>query len=367
MKISIRGREDPFASLVGSFLANQFPGAVSRTTENIVDAVAKEVLGTNQHRYGPLPGPESMVSIRQVIRASVERGTPIPVLTPFGSRKTVNGESVDIAEVMTLRQLDCLQRRVQQFYPPGMTVNLRLEDASGHYLFADEGELSRKSTDQYCRDFVTLVRVLGGEFVHPILESDLFSDDDFTRVANEIVPHLVEYITATDTAGLGDAHLLDAWKQLNQHGWHGAIPVEQREYYRARYRSIYPGITEEEATMKLARYLAGSLARIKLGGSGADRAWGNDYIRVTFVPPVPGAPTGLTSRNVYYRTVPLRFGATHLPAWRAKGYLKIGSADEVCPKLMNWNTAVQAAFQPCVAVFERDDESVDVKTDYLLE
>lgn len=368
MDIRITGIEDPFAKLVGSFIAGEFPGAVARSTEDAVDAVTAEVVGTNQHRYGPAPKPESLVSVRQVIRAAVEQGRPIPVLTPFGSRKSANGASVDVAELTTLRQLACLQQRVTMFYKPGLIVNVRLEDSSGHYLFADEGETSRHSTARYCRDFQTLVRVLRvGSFVSPVLESTLFQEDVYGHTADKIVPDLVEYITATDEAGLGGHDHLAVWQRLKAHGWQGIIPVEQREYYRARYRNLYPGITPEAATLKLARYLAGSLARIKLGGSGADESWGNDYIRVTFVPPVPGAPAGLTSRNIYYRTVPLRFGASHLPAWRAKGYLKIGKNDDVSPKIMSWGTASQVEFQTCSAHLGDEHGSVEIQTDYLLE
>jgi hypothetical protein len=230
-------------------------------------------------------------------------------------------------------------------------------------LFADEGEASRVATEEYCATFQKLVRILGlSSFVNPVLESTLFNEKDYAATCDSIVPALMAYLAGTDAFGLEGYENRESWKALAAFGWQGCIPREQRDYYRNRYRTLYPGITDYAATMKLVRYFAGSWARIKHQGTGAAKEWGNDYIRVTFVAPVPGAPTGLVTRNVYYRTLPMKFATTHIPAWRAKGYVKING--EATPKLASWGEPRE--YQSCSLVFRGGGESVDVKADYVI-
>jgi hypothetical protein len=361
--IKAQGLGDPYAELVSNFFAREFPGANANNPNTILEAVTTAFIASNHVRYGPVPNPESLVAIRDVIRKSIAAGAPIPILTPFGSRKSRLSESLDVAEVASLKQLACLQRRVMEFYAPGVAINLRLEDTSGHYLFADEGEASRIATTEYVGAFQKLVRILGmSAFVNPMLESTLFDETAYAATSDSIVPALMSYIADTDAYGIDGYQSLDSWKTLAAFGWQGNIPQEQRDYYRNRYRTLYPGITDYAATMKLARYFAGSWARIKHQGTGAAKEWGNDYLRVTFVAPVPGAPQGLVTRNIYYRTLPMKFATTHIPAWRAKGYLKING--EVIPKLASWGDPRE--YQSCSLVFGKGGETAEVKADYVI-
>ena len=361
---SVQDSDNPFGQMISGFFAQEFPGANSDNKQNLLESVTAAFVSTNNIRFGPAPNPESLVAIREVIRRCIDEKKPIPVLTPFGSKKTRNGESVDVAEIVCLKQLNCLRKRVQAFYKPGIQVNIRLEDTSGYYLFHDEGEAARESTRHYCADFQTLVRVLGLRgFVNPILESALFEEAQYFELADAIFKPMLQYLDDTDSFGLDGYQSRPSWTVLSATGWKGCIPKEQRDYYYARYKSLYPGISPYDAAVKLARYLAGSLARIKCKGVGADSKWGQDYLRVTFVNPVPGAPASICSKNIYYRTVPLKMAATHMPPWRAKGYLKIGT--DVKPKLATWNE--QLEFTKCEVVFQGEGESVSVRTDFVLE
>lgn len=365
LTIQANGLDDPYAALVSSFFTLEFPGANSNSIGAVLEAVTAAFVASNQIRYGPVPNPESLVAIRDVIRKSIVAGKPIPVLTPFGSRKSRLGERLDVAEVASLKQLSCLQKRIAAYYAPGITINLRLEDASGHYLFADEDEASRRATEEYCEAFQKLTRILGfSSFIKPVLESSLFDEREYAATCDSIVPALMVYITDTDAYGFNDYSTRNSWKALAAFGWQGNIPQEQRDYYRGRYRTLYASISDYDATMKLARYFAGSWARIKHHGTGADPSWGSDYIRVTFVSPVPGVPAGLATRNIYYRTLPMKFATTHIPAWRAKGYLKING--EITPKLASWGEPRE--YQPCELVFSNPDsgENVNVRADYQL-
>jgi hypothetical protein len=171
---------------------------------------------------------------------------------------------------------------------------------------------------------------------------------------------LQKYIVESDAYGFDDN--LASWVALRNLGWIGHIPKEQRNYYRKRYESIYPSITLKQSTEKLVRYFAGSWARVQLHGSGADDSWGSNYIRVTFVIPIPGISERLTGRNIYYRTLPMKYAVTHIPPWRAKGYLKLNG--QVTPKLASWHEPKE--YQRAVLSFKNGDDEVKVQADFVV-
>lgn len=362
LSIKVLESQNPFAKNVEQLFLEEFPNAINGDQKTILEAVTTAFISSSRVRYGPVPNPESLVAIRDVIRKSIAANHPIPILTPFGSRKSQLGAPLDIAEIASLKQLRCLQKRVKEYYKPGIIVNIRLEDTSGHYLFVDDGELSRQATDSYCQAFQKLVRILDLDFIKPVLESSLFNEAEYISTCHQIIPALEKYIVETDAYGLDKYESMESWKSLASLGWRGNIPLEQRDYYRNRYSNLYPGISDYDSTMKLVRYFAGSWARIRHNGTGADESWGNEYIRVTFVSPIPGAPSGLITRNIYYRTLPRDFSRIHIPAWRGKGYLKINS--EVIPKLASWNEALE--YENCSLIFSNRNESVEVRSDFVI-
>ena len=116
--------DHPYGNVIESFFAQQFPGANTNKTSTLLDALTTAIVGSSQVRYGAMPSPESLTAIRRVITESNRQDKPIPILVPFGSRKAVLGEPLDIAEVAALKQLMALQQRVQEHYKPG--VGLRM-------------------------------------------------------------------------------------------------------------------------------------------------------------------------------------------------------------------------------------------------
>lgn len=364
--IQIRSNmNDPYGPQITHFFSLAFPQISIADTSITLDYVVQALLATSQIRYGPNPNPESLVAIRSVVRNAIEKHLPIPILTPWGSRKAKLGEPLDIAEVAAIKVLACLRERIMERYSPGVQINIRLEDTSGHYLFVDDGLPSRESTEEYCTAFQKLVRILGySSFIHPILESTMFDEAIFFRTCDSALPKILHYLEVTDGVEIPNQETIDARRDLQDLGWIGNIPQAQRDYYRNRYLAADSSMSLETANIKMARYFAESWARRVFHGTGADASWGNDYLRVTFVPPVPGAPVGLTDKNIYYRTLPLKFGATHIMPWRAKGYLKIHN-EEITPKITSWRE--DNPYQTCSIRFMDDIEEVQVQSDYILE
>lgn len=362
MNLSVKVAIDhPYAKTVESFFAQELPGTNLSTSEDVLEQVSTALIGSGQYRYGSVPSPESQVEIRKVLRKAITGGYPIPILVPYGSRKSVLGEPIDIAEVMSLRQISCLNHRIKQFYSPGIQARLRLEDASGNYLFTDDGQQSLYDTADYCDAMSELVSILGYDFLTIVPESSLFDEQEYTKVANSIYTTLFAYITEADKGDVSDA----VKGLLMQTGWKGTIPKEQREFYYNRYRAVEPSMSPERARAKLAKYFAGSWARIQCNGSGAAPAWGDDYIRVTFVPPIPGMPESMTQKYVYYRTVPLKHATSHMPPWRAKGFLKLNGF--ATPKIASWHAKSSHEYIKSSVMFGRASRHVEVRSDFVIE
>lgn len=359
--------DDPYSKIIKRFFTLEFPNIALQNAGDVLEGVMGALLASAQVRFGPKPNPESMVAIRDVVRGAIDKNTPIPLLMPWGGRKGAKGKRIDVAEVFALKQLLCLQERVSKFYEPGIRLRIRVEDASAHYVFDDEGHASRRQVEAYTRDFLTLIHVLDlHHFIDPIFESALFTEGALEAKADSIAPILFHYITLTDRYGLEDLDTESGqYASLLSMGWKGIIPMEQREYYRKRYRTMYPGITEQNATMKLARYFAQSWAKGQLNGLGADPAWEGKYVRLSFVNPIPGLPAALGARDVYYRTLPAKFTEYHMPPWRTKGYMLVTRDDEIVPKIAAWSS--DNTYNENSMTLSNGLDSVAIDADYIVE
>lgn len=352
----------PYASAIEQFFAERFPGVNTSTNTANLDAITNAIIGSGQIRYGAHPSPEGLVAIHSVVRTSLEHDQPIPIVVPFGSRKTILSEPLDVAEVAALKQLTGLQERVSKYHKKGIQVNIRIEDLSGNYLFAKDGEESRVAVKIYTTNLVNLICALDLKFIKPLPESSLCSEGHYLNACNLFFPHMRDYLLVTHGL-LGPSWMhTSPYETIVKMGWKGTIPLSQRNYYFDRYKALEPDISLNEQIDKLAKYFTSSWARYKTGISGADTQW-TSYISLTFCPPVPGTPTGMFDRYVYYRTLPLCFAQTHMPPWRCKGYLKLNGS--VMPKLASWKD--DKPFQKSKLIFSGAGHNVPVQADYLIE
>lgn len=353
--------EHDIAEPIRGFFMQQFPVGVAANKDAKVDLVTDALVSNGQVRFGPAPTPEGLNVIRAVVQCAIDRGAPIPILTPWGSKKPENDASIDIAEMGALKQLACLQARVQQHYEPGVQIRLRIEDASGYHLYADE-EGSAPAIDRYTKDFCDLVRVMGLHFIEPVPENSLFSADEFATRTNEVAVVMDEYLKATEGAAdhAGQSEVRDRLRAMT--GIRGDIAPDQREYYYRLYRGLYQGIDQGGLQAKLAQYLSGALVRNKIGGRGEDPSWKGKYVQVTFAPPVPGSPPEMVRHFLYYRALPSR--SAHTPPWRAKGYFEMRGR-QATPKVASWR-ACPAGLGSCVVELNNGNSNVAVTADYVV-
>lgn len=309
-KVEHQDPDDIYSSVIERFLLDMFPNTFKQGGEQTLDLVTNAIVTTGQVRYGPVPKPESLVDIRSVIAHWIAKGEPIPFLSSWGSEKP-DGSGMDVAEMMAMKTLMCLNQRVESVYQPGVVINIRLEDASAPHLFHDRAEEARREAKVYVDGFKGLVKVLGyDKVIHPRPESEMITEAEYSRKSDIILPYMVEALRG------GNPH----W--LIDKGWI-MPPSEAVNYYLKSYEKLYPGIDPMLYVDRVARYFSEVLARQQLGILGDNTSWGGKYLEVYFGNQPPGIP--LKARRLLYRPMPSSMTNMRIAPWRAKGYIRVGN------------------------------------------
>ena len=352
---------DPFGSQVTQFFAGELPANIE-TLGSVVDSVTAAFVASNKVRYGSAPNIESLFVMRSAIRYCVENNLPIRILCPWGSKKPLNCKSLDVAEVMGLKALACLQARVQKVYEPGIIVNLRIEDTSGWHLFAGQEGL-RSASERYVKEFILLIQILGYNFINPLLESFFAEETEFFSFAEEVKLVFLDYIQETDKHGFDNIDTLPSWNRLqNEYKWSGVIPVEMRDFFRNQYDKMYDGVSMDHKNELLSRYFAEAVARIKFNATGKGDDWEKNFLQLNFLQAAPGTPFSLTSNRITYRPIPENMCRTCIPPWRGKGFVQINE-NEVKPKITSWFDPEIINFHESTLVFSSGLLSVNVRAD----
>ena len=196
----------------------------------------------------------------------------------------------------------------------------------------------RENIEKYLQNLETLISILGyDKIIIPFRESGLSSLEEYNSIIQVCFPIMKNYIKDSESVQYEEYDKLSSYAHLNALGWNGLIPIEQREFYRDRFRKIYSLKSSEEIDELMVSYFSVSFARAKLGAV-APNFLRKEFIQLSFVPPIPGVPNDINSKRVYYRTLPVKVSRIHLPFWRAKGFLKLNKSG-VKPSLTSWGNS----------------------------
>jgi hypothetical protein len=294
-----------YEEVVRQFMFELLP--IPQVKGDRTEAIANAILGTKQRRWGPTPSPEVQVAVRNYVK---EAGNLISFYLPWGSSKQENGEHLDIAEYMALRQLVCLRDELRRFGVEAQ-FHFRLEDITDLWLFQDQPRYDQ--VERYASDFSRLVQfTLGESGGFPVRESMLVSYKDVVDVATDLSRLIYRYLTAGDEDALARS------------GWTGGMDGAKLSHYLKLYETL--GMTGDHR-LYLARYMAGALTRRKLNyGAFPNRP----FLSIRFSHPIPHDPIQRT--QLFYRTIPERYTNLHRAPWLGRGYLSIDEHNRVRPK-----------------------------------
>jgi hypothetical protein len=357
--------DNPYGSLICGYFQRQFPHVSKPNKDNLVDILTDIIVGNKDLRLGAFPSPEILVNVRRIIRESIGSSVPVPILIPWGGRKTDPSALIDIAEVSAIHQLVMIDKMIKEFYPFGIQANIGIEDTGAMWLYRDIPNVD-DNVEQYSSSLNKLILLLKGTAnISPMRESMLMAKDAYfnrSRHYSDLLFKVMMHLAAFPDFNV---EKLETYQELVQSGWKGTIPKEQRDYYIGRYKALY-GDSDEEATRKLADYFGGAKARYDLHGKAEPISPVKGYIKGTFVSPIPNAPAGLFDTTVYWRTIPTSQARTHIAPWRGKGYLKINK-NNVTTKIISWNDEKLSQLESSRTMLSEGSIQVEIQTDYLLE
>lgn len=319
-----------YGDLIQRFLYEEMP--FFNVSGNVrFEAISKAIFGSKQLRSGPMPVPEVQVGIRQVIRTAMESHEPIKFFVPWGSRKQ-DGGPFDVLDFMAIKQLSCLQQTLAN-YGQMARFAFRIESLTDQFLFGADG------IDNYIPEFTKAVNQM-------ITNSEYFFENEFVdpRAFLDDADRFLDVF-------LGYLRGRFPISRLEEIGWKGTIPKEQRDYYLKAYAQF----GYADPLFELAKYFAATMSRVK---NNATAIPNGDVIHISFTNPVPGNP--ISRHRVYYRSIPERYTHFHRPPWIGKGYLVInGEEGECTPKVLN----EPMDLINCQTVID----GINIQTNYVLE
>lgn len=337
MEILFNTEQEPYESLIKQHINTNFRKNVSMDKCELLELISNIIIGTKEIRYGSLPTPESLVKIREVVRISICDNKPIPILIPWGSIKGNLSGTLDIAELMAIKNLIFLQKEIVEIYPKGLDIVIRIEDFSGDFLFKDNAAIYRNNSVLYTESIKSLINILDANtFITLVLESEMGEEKlkNCNLFMQRVLPAMINYLNDSEDVEDTEKENIPSYQELQSHGWKGIIPSAQRNHYYNLYSKIYEGNGDPEI-IRLAIYLTSALTRSKSNMRGNKEEWGQNYIQLTFVPPVKGLPHDYDLGWVYYRTLPLSQARTHISPWRSRGYYQI-SGNEIIAKISSF-------------------------------
>jgi hypothetical protein len=342
--------DDPYGPTITDMLTREFPGSNAGDAKSVMESVSREVVGTKQHRYGPMPDPESFVMIREVVSAAIAKQEPVKVLVPWGGSK--QGEhGLDVAEMMGLKQLDCLDRRVRAYYAPGVKFVVRLEDLTDHVMFEDSPSW-REKTEHYVAKMQMLACVMQFASVELKLESSIMDGKEH----GELVRRNAEVVLRgmAEPAGYRGAAIR---KEIPE--WSGELPDDQLDFYRRAYDRFYPTDPAGAKDERLARYFGAAITRFQMDGTGITQQ-GPPYLTLSFT----GIPWSKSGRRIFYRTVPQKYTNQHRAPWIGKGYVRIDGGTAT-PAIAGFD-GDDLDYNPSQIRIQRQDRAVDMDADYVV-
>lgn len=349
-----------YGDIIRSYFQRSFPKIATMKGKDLLEILTSVMVGSKELRFGSLPSPENLVTIRKTMTKAIDLGLPIPVLVPWGGRKMDKNLSIDVAEVAALKQLTMVDECVRKLYPPGLRIQIRIEDVNAEWLYKEDDGIQ-----EYSSSMSKLIDIVKGETrMMGIRESWMMDKEQYIFLAKMYSKLLKDVLIAQIAMPSMDVATVPAYQTLVEKGWKGLIPKEQRDYYLERYARMYPNLSEEEHIELLADYFAGSKVRYDLNGRCAPEGPVGSFIQMNFAHPVPGAPDSIFNNTLYYRTVPASHGRTHIAPWRAKGYMDV-VGNEAVARLVHPGATMADLIPNSATLFdEAADKSVVIKTDY---
>ncbi|MBN1156826.1 hypothetical protein JXA85_04360 [Candidatus Woesearchaeota archaeon] len=304
------------------------------TLDEKVENIVKILVGTSRDiRKGPMPDKGVMDSIKTNVRTSITENKPIDVVVAWGCAKpkAMEIKGIDIAELMSLEQLNHIDKRIREFYEHGLVYRIHLYDSWYHHIYGYEDQ---QSVEKYCSQFQSLVNIL--DLKNTIVErvSHLTGDrvPQISERLNKNFRLLKAYWEESANQPEEEWQHLPSYDELFNSGWIGTLPKIQRYHYLGKVKRYLPEATESEEMDAVLRFFAYRLMIKQEDLLGRD----SFDVDISFLSQPPGAPKTLYGNRLFWRSMPKGTSGKWPAPWTARGFILFQGKDRALrPSVMN--------------------------------
>lgn len=313
--VAISPDESRVADTVNHWLA--MPPPVERHHPSRSRAVTDILFGSRRIRHGPAPSNRERDYMVMLVDRYISLGVPVQVTLLWGGAKAYGHFPhlcrADLADLLALRRFVHLNSQVHDIYPPGLHVNIIMEDWGEIALTLDPADMPDR-IKSYIASLIPLATAASGreKLFHFEIESALFTAYSalvayplFREALLAATGMFQVYWNASAEVPEEDRAGLEAFALLKQIGWAGTLPNDSRGYYLERARRHYPDAPMTTLVTMVCEYLACAFLRTKyriLRGRVTDSNGEIPPVRASFVPYPKGAPEFMRLGRIEYKT-----------------------------------------------------------------
>lgn len=293
---------------------------------NAEEKLLKILVGTQRTtRLGAYPSKSTLQEIAHRINFCISTNRPLNVSCAWGAIKTVRtpNRTVDLAEMLALKQYQSIGEKVKAIYKPGLIFNIYLGDSYYEYLYGEDSRI-----DDYCSGMENLARGI------PSIQIIRLKDKckGITNAEQECAVNyslLKEYWDETNGIPVEQFSSMPSSSRLHNHGWVGDISPAMREFYLKRMALLYPEEGYDYWADKVVRFFSYGLfiSQHDLMGRKSYETSTVDSCLLR-VPP-PDLPRALYSNRIRMRIAPERLLKHSAPPWTVAGCVSIQPGGEM--------------------------------------
>lgn len=292
----------------------------------------------------PLPNNFHRERNIETIRRAVSENSQIPAVVVIGtlldpSATFPEREEGGLLGALMVQRLLEINQQVSRVHEPGLQIFIHADNFVSHYLFdhSSTSVLVEKSQTKYLESIDNQISVLQKVYksnpIKLITESEIYhslglSNKDYFDQCDTNFVAFSQYLAESEKIIAEEDYeenitKMSSYKNLQNLGWQGFIPIEMRDFFRSRIKGSHQNITDEEIDKQLARWFATTLTKAQK--KTVDLAVNNKpHIRLSFVKTAPGVSKEFQRAiglNAHPRTDTYSDERKILP-WRGRAYIQ---------------------------------------------
>ena len=343
---------------------------VNKKNHNVIEEIVNIFIGSNKTRIGAKPDTNQTKLLSDIVKYYVEKKIPIETILTWGPKKFYPFPErfiVDLSELISLKTLNEIRKKIILIYPIGANFNIFIEDFEGKFI---EGEHLEKEFDEYISSFEKLKNIVGlYKYIKIIRTSDLlkmkFNLDDVNKQIFENYKKLIKFWYESENMTDKETLQLITYKDLNKIGWNGPIDEETRNYYINRLNKILGDSKSlKEKVDMTVRLLACVLLHRQYDVFKVNNF--SEPVKLSFLK-ISGGPKKLMNGRIDIRTIPTNVSKRHISPWASRACIR-KKKNQFLPYLSTWGEVEENKenFKSCEINLSNNFQSLKIDT-FILE